>query len=121
MREIARGAVALGHEPRRQGHHLVTHPEGHRRGDDLRKGDADFAAIKKAFARARYKGPLTAEMITFSRLPKLVLPDMAMARDTAKKMGLDIEFVKSDKDILEQAKLKPMLIILDLNFAALQP
>jgi DNA-binding response OmpR family regulator len=28
--------------------------------------------------------------------------------------------VKSDKDLLEQAKNKPMLIILDLSFAALQ-
>lgn len=42
-------------------------------------------------------------------------------RDTAKKMGLDVEFVKSDKDLLEQAKNKPMLIILDLSFAAMQP
>lgn len=42
-------------------------------------------------------------------------------RDTAKKMGLDVEFVKSDKDVLERAKSKPMLIILDLSFAALQP
>ncbi len=42
-------------------------------------------------------------------------------RDTAKKMGLDVEFVKSDKDVLEGAKSKPMLIILDLSFAALQP
>jgi CheY-like chemotaxis protein len=42
-------------------------------------------------------------------------------RDTAKKMGLDVEFVKSDKDLLEQAKNKPMLIILDLSFAAIQP
>ena len=42
-------------------------------------------------------------------------------RDTAKKMGLEVEFVKSDKDLLEQAKNKPMLIILDLGFAAMQP
>jgi PleD family two-component response regulator len=42
-------------------------------------------------------------------------------RDTAKKMGLEVEFVKSDKDLLEQAKNKPMLIILDLSFAAMQP
>ena len=42
-------------------------------------------------------------------------------RDTARKMGLDVVFVKSDKDLLEQAKLKPMLIILDLSFEAVQP
>ena len=42
-------------------------------------------------------------------------------RDTARKLGLDAEFVKSDKDLLEQAKNKPLLIILDLSFAALQP
>jgi CheY-like chemotaxis protein len=42
-------------------------------------------------------------------------------RDTARKMGLDVDFVKSGKDLLEQAKLKPMLIILDLSFEAVQP
>ena len=33
-------------------------------------------------------------------------------RDTARKSGLDVEFVKSDKDLLELAKQKPALIIL---------
>ena len=55
-------------------------------GDDLLKGDVDFAAVRKALKKIRYTGPLTAEMIPFSRLPDLVLPDMKLARDSAKKM-----------------------------------
>ena len=34
----------------------------------------------------RLSGPLTAEMIPFSRLPDLVLPDMVLAGDTAAKL-----------------------------------
>jgi PleD family two-component response regulator len=41
--------------------------------------------------------------------------------DAAKRAGLDVEFVKSDKDALEKAKERPMLIILDLNSASAQP
>jgi PleD family two-component response regulator len=41
--------------------------------------------------------------------------------EAAKKAGLQVEFVKSEKDLLEKAKDKPTLIILDLNFAAMQP
>jgi len=55
-------------------------------GDDLSKGDVDFGAVKKALRKIKYRGPLTAEMIPFSRLPDLVLPDMALARDTARKL-----------------------------------
>ncbi len=54
-------------------------------GDDLLQGDVDFSAVKKALRKIKYTGPLTAEMIPFSRLPNLVLPDMKLARDTAKK------------------------------------
>ena len=55
-------------------------------GDDLLKGDVDFDAVKRALKKIKYDGPLTAEMIPFSRLPDMVLPDMALARDTAKKL-----------------------------------
>jgi len=55
-------------------------------GDDLMQGDVDFRAVIAALKKANYKGPLTAEMIPFSRLPNLVLPDMALAKDTAAKM-----------------------------------
>ena len=55
-------------------------------GDDLLKGDVDFAAVKKALEAMNYKGTLTAEMIPFSRLPDLVLPDYELAVDTAKKL-----------------------------------
>ena len=36
--------------------------------------------------------------------------------ESAKRAGLGISFVKSEHDVLEQAKHKPALIILDLNF-----
>ena len=42
--------------------------------------------------------------------------------DAAKRAGLDVEFVKSERDVLEKAaNEKPLLIILDLNFGAVQP
>jgi PleD family two-component response regulator len=42
--------------------------------------------------------------------------------DAAKRAGLDVEFVKSERDVLEKAaQEKPLLIILDLNFGAVQP
>ena len=55
-------------------------------GDDLEKGDVDFPAVIKALKKIKYTGPLTAEMIPFCRLPDMVLPDMALARSTARKM-----------------------------------
>lgn len=55
-------------------------------GDDLLQGDVDFPAVKEALAKINYTGPVTAEMLPFSRLPDLVLPDMDLARDTGVKM-----------------------------------
>lgn len=42
-------------------------------------------------------------------------------QDAAKRAGLQVEFVKTDKDLLEKAKEKPALIIMDLNFNAVNP
>lgn len=55
-------------------------------GDDLLQGDVDFDAVKTALKKVKYKGPITAEMLPFCRLPNLVLPDLELARDTATKM-----------------------------------
>ena len=42
--------------------------------------------------------------------------------DAAKRAGLEVEFVKSELDVIEKAtNEKPLLIILDLNFSAVQP
>ena len=42
--------------------------------------------------------------------------------DAAKRTGLEVEFVKSARDVLEKARQdKPLLIILDLNFNAVNP
>jgi|SRR5579862_1395497 len=42
--------------------------------------------------------------------------------DAAKRAGLEVEFVKSERDVIEKAASeKPLLIILDLNFSAVQP
>jgi PleD family two-component response regulator len=42
--------------------------------------------------------------------------------DAAKRAGLDVEFVKSERDVIDKATHeKPLLIILDLNFSAVQP
>ena len=41
--------------------------------------------------------------------------------DTAKRLGLETIFVKTEKEALEQARLHPLVIILDLNINGLQP
>ncbi|HNS32235.1 MAG TPA: sugar phosphate isomerase/epimerase family protein [bacterium] len=55
-------------------------------GDNLLEGDLDFTAVKRALQKVKYQGPITVEMVPFSREPNLVLPDMKLAYDTAKKM-----------------------------------
>jgi len=44
------------------------------------------ARMLAALAKIKYKGPITAEMVPFSRLPNLVLPDMPLACVTAAKL-----------------------------------
>ena len=42
--------------------------------------------------------------------------------DAAKRTGLNVEFVKSERDVLEKANHeKPLLIILDLNSNSVEP
>jgi PleD family two-component response regulator len=41
--------------------------------------------------------------------------------ESAKRAGMDVEFVKSEKDLMEKAKDKPSLIIFDLNYSAIEP
>jgi len=41
--------------------------------------------------------------------------------EAAKRVGMKVEFVKSEEDLLEKAKEQPSLIILDLNFQAVNP
>jgi PleD family two-component response regulator len=41
--------------------------------------------------------------------------------DAAKRAGLEIDFVKSEKDALAKANNDPLLIILDLNCTSLEP
>jgi PleD family two-component response regulator len=41
--------------------------------------------------------------------------------DAAKRAGLQVDFVKTDQDLLEKAKDRPALILLDLSFSAVQP
>lgn len=55
-------------------------------GDDLLEGDVNWDAVKAALKAIDYRGPITAEMLPFSRLPDMVLPDMDLARDTGAKM-----------------------------------
>jgi PleD family two-component response regulator len=41
--------------------------------------------------------------------------------DAAKRAGLALEFVKDSGEVLEKAKSRPSLIVLDLNFEAVAP
>ena len=60
-------------------------------GDDLFKGAVDFKKLFAAFGKIGYEGPYTVEMIPFSRLPDLVMPDAALAE----KMVAQIRELKS--------------------------
>ena len=55
-------------------------------GDSLVSGDVDFDGTFAALGAIGYTGPLTAEMIPFSRLPDLVLPDADLAVKTAREL-----------------------------------
>lgn len=55
-------------------------------GDDLTDGEVNFTQVLAELDKIGYKGPITAEMIPFCRLPDLVLPDMELARTTAAKL-----------------------------------
>jgi len=41
--------------------------------------------------------------------------------DAAKRAGMALEFVKEPENVLEKAKTRPQLIILDLNFESANP
>ena len=41
--------------------------------------------------------------------------------ESAKRVGVGIAFLKSEHDVLEQAKQHPALIIVDLNFQGIDP
>jgi len=41
--------------------------------------------------------------------------------ESAKRVGLPIEFVKSEKDALDKARTQPALIIIDLNCRGIDP
>jgi hexulose-6-phosphate isomerase len=55
-------------------------------GDNILEGDINFDNIKSALEDINYSGPITAEMIPFSRLPDLVLPDEPLAKVTAERL-----------------------------------
>ena len=55
-------------------------------GEDLLDGEVDFAAVKTALEKIHYQGPLTAEMIPFSRDPDPGLPDYELAVATVQKL-----------------------------------
>ena len=48
-------------------------------GDSLLTGEINWTRLFAAFAKVGYEGPYTVEMIPFSRLPDLVLPDQELA------------------------------------------
>jgi len=56
-------------------------------GDDLLSGDLNVEDVKEAVSRNGLNGlTFTAEMIPFSRLPDMVLPDAELAENTARKL-----------------------------------
>ena len=46
---------------------------------------------------------------------------MVKINESAKRSGFEVEFVKSEKDVLEKVRAKPAVIIVDLNFQGVDP
>ena len=46
-----------------------------------------YKAVFAAFEKAGYSGTFTVEMIPFSRLPDLVLPDQALAEKVVRELN----------------------------------
>lgn len=55
-------------------------------GDSLLAGEVDYKAVFAALAACGYERTFTVEMIPFSRLPDLVLPDQALAEKSVKEL-----------------------------------
>lgn len=55
-------------------------------GEDLLDGNVSFVKVMKELEKMKYIGPITVEMIPFSKLPDLVLPDMQLAEKTAEDL-----------------------------------
>ena len=55
-------------------------------GDSLLKGEVDYPAVFAALKACGYDRTFTVEMIPFSRLPDLVLPDQALAEKSVKEL-----------------------------------
>lgn len=56
-------------------------------GDDIAVGEVNFPALLSELKKINYSGPVSAEMIPFSRLPNMVLPDHELAVFTAKRVN----------------------------------
>jgi len=63
-------------------------------GDDIFKGVVDFKRLFAALAKTGFAGPFTVEMIPFSRLPNLVMPDASLADKMAEQIGRLREFFR---------------------------
>jgi CheY-like chemotaxis protein len=46
---------------------------------------------------------------------------LAKIQETARKLGVTVEFVKTEQQVLEKAETQPALIIFDLNSGATRP
>jgi PleD family two-component response regulator len=46
---------------------------------------------------------------------------MVKINETAKRAGVSVDFVKSEADVMAQVGAKPALIIVDLNYAGVDP
>lgn len=55
-------------------------------GPDITQGSINWPNVVKAFKKIGYKGFVTAEMIPFSELPNMVLPNMKVAAKTSKDL-----------------------------------
>lgn len=55
-------------------------------GEELLVGDVNFEAVFAELKKMSFSGPITVEMIPFSREPNLILPDMPLAEAAARDL-----------------------------------
>src|SRR5215469_9774118 len=94
-----------------------------------RRWRVEFTRHLCALTEERALRPLTQSIpikmpTTVNKKVLAVLDDLFFTvkiNESAKRAGLPVEFVKSEQDVLEKAKTHPALIILDLNYAGVDP
>ena len=88
INDIARNVLAPADSGKEAGDIVADTRFGlHGFGDDVFNGVVDFKKLCAALDRIGYVGPYSVEMIPFSRLPDLVMPDASLAEKMVQQIS----------------------------------